>query len=168
MTALVPGAHPASGPTPAPNSGVASRARQAEQAQEQGQGLQDDPVAAGKAGPGRGKKTGDNVTRFERGNQASYLSARIARDYPDILERMKAGEFPSVRQAAIAAGIVKVPTALERARAALLALDRNGLDQVLRAALLALELDHLRELLSWVGSADFRSERESRTNPRGK
>jgi hypothetical protein len=33
---------------------------------------------------------------------------RIARDRPDVLERMKQGEFLSVRQAAIAAGIVKV------------------------------------------------------------
>jgi hypothetical protein len=37
-----------------------------------------------------------------------YLVARIARDRPDVLERMKQGEFLSVRQAAIAAGIVKV------------------------------------------------------------
>jgi hypothetical protein len=36
-----------------------------------------------------------------------YLVARIARDRPDVLERMKQGEFLSVRQAAIAAGIVK-------------------------------------------------------------
>jgi hypothetical protein len=37
-----------------------------------------------------------------------YLVSRIARDRPDVLERMKQGEFLSVRQAAIAAGIVKV------------------------------------------------------------
>jgi hypothetical protein len=33
--------------------------------------------------------------------------ARIAHDRPDILERMKAGEFTSAREAARAAGIVK-------------------------------------------------------------
>ncbi len=33
---------------------------------------------------------------------------RIARDRPDILARMKAGEFAYVRQAAIAAGIIAV------------------------------------------------------------
>lgn len=49
------------------------------------------------------------------GNSADYLTARIARDHPEVLERMKVGEFRSVRQAAIAAGIVKVTTALERA-----------------------------------------------------
>jgi hypothetical protein len=38
----------------------------------------------------------------------------IERDTPEILEKYKQGEFPSVRQAAIAAGIVKVPTAFER------------------------------------------------------
>jgi len=42
----------------------------------------------------------------KRGNHAEYLAARIARDRPDILERMKAGEFSSVRQAAKEAGIV--------------------------------------------------------------
>jgi len=45
-----------------------------------------------------------------RGNIAEYLTARLARDRPDILERMKAGEFPSVRAAAREAGIVR-PTA---------------------------------------------------------
>jgi hypothetical protein len=49
----------------------------------------------------------------DRGNKADYLTARIARDRPDVLERMKAGEFPSVRQAAIAAGIVKVKSPLD-------------------------------------------------------
>jgi hypothetical protein len=33
-----------------------------------------------------------------RGDHAEYLTARIARDRPDILERMKAGEFLSVRK----------------------------------------------------------------------
>ena len=59
------------------------------------------------AGPGRGyKKTDDNIIGFQCGSSADYLTARIARDRPDILERMKAGEFSSVRQAAKEAGIV--------------------------------------------------------------
>ena len=41
------------------------------------------------------------------GTSADYLAARIARDRPDILDRMKAGEYPSVRAAALDAGIVK-------------------------------------------------------------
>lgn len=41
---------------------------------------------------------------------SARLTARIARDNPEVLARMKAGEFRSVRQAAISAGIVK-PTA---------------------------------------------------------
>lgn len=44
---------------------------------------------------------------FQHGNDPRYLTGRIARERPDILERMRAGEFRSVRQAAIAAGIVK-------------------------------------------------------------
>jgi len=40
----------------------------------------------------------------ERGSD--YLTARIARDHPEVHERMKNGEFSSVRQAAIEAGII--------------------------------------------------------------
>ena len=59
------------------------------------------------AGPGRGRtKTGVIHTCFRGSGNADYLTARIARDRPDILERMKAGEFSSVRQAAKEAGIV--------------------------------------------------------------
>jgi hypothetical protein len=42
-----------------------------------------------------------------QGNDPGYLTARIARDHKDILARMRAGEFPSVRAAALEAGIVK-------------------------------------------------------------
>jgi hypothetical protein len=38
---------------------------------------------------------------------ADYLAARIKRDHPEIAERMKAGEYASVRKAGIDAGIVK-------------------------------------------------------------
>jgi len=48
-----------------------------------------------------------NIRTLGGGTSADYLTARIARDRPDILERMKAGEYPSVRRAAIDAGIVK-------------------------------------------------------------
>ena len=46
----------------------------------------------------------------DRGNRSTYLTRRIARDHPKILEQMKAGKFKSVRAAAKAAGIVKEPT----------------------------------------------------------
>jgi hypothetical protein len=42
-----------------------------------------------------------------RGDSPEYLSARIARDRPDVQEGMKAGDYPSVRAAAVDAGIVK-------------------------------------------------------------
>ncbi len=55
---------------------------------------------------GRPKKEGvkgDVVTlKTGRGNDPAYLTARIARDRPDILEDMKAGKYSSTRQAAIA------------------------------------------------------------------
>ncbi len=53
-------------------------------------------------GPGRGKKLPPKQ-RAQSGNRSQYLVNRIARDRPDILARMKAGEFAYVRQAAIAA-----------------------------------------------------------------
>ena len=54
----------------------------------------------------------NNVRVNGHGNSADYLTARIARDHPAILDRMKAGEFRSVRAAAIEAGIVKPDTPL--------------------------------------------------------
>ncbi len=55
---------------------------------------------------GWGRSRVDNVNSTQGGNSVDYFTARIARDRPDILERMKAGEFSSVRQAAKEAGIV--------------------------------------------------------------
>ena len=54
-------------------------------------------------------KQGDNYNLEieQRGTDAEYLTARIARDRPDILDDMKAGKYRSVRAAAIDAGIVK-------------------------------------------------------------
>ena len=49
-----------------------------------------------------------------KGRGKTYLAARINRDHPEIAERVKAGEFRSIRAAAIVAGIVKVKTPLER------------------------------------------------------
>ncbi len=50
------------------------------------------------------------------GNAADYLAARLKRDHHDIFQRLAAGKFASVRQAAIAAGIVKVPSILDQLR----------------------------------------------------
>lgn len=58
---------------------------------------------------GRGNKLHDNynvVSASNNGTDTEYLTARIARDRPDILDRMKAGEYRSVRSAAIDAGII--------------------------------------------------------------
>jgi len=105
---------------------VQAMAEKAEQGREQGNGLNEQEIGKGKPGPGRGCKTGNVITCFNRGVGSSYLSARIARDRSDILERMKAGEFRSVRQAAIAAGIVKVPTTLDQCQRAY---DRLGAEE---------------------------------------
>ena len=42
-----------------------------------------------------------------RGETQAYLLRRLARDAPEVLERVKAGEFSSARAAAIEAGIIK-------------------------------------------------------------
>ena len=65
----------------------------------------------GEAGNGRSRGVYNTSTRGT--TNADYLTARIARDHPAILDRMKAGEFRSVRAAAIEAGIVTPPTALQ-------------------------------------------------------
>ena len=57
-----------------------------------------------------------NTRSLGAGNAADYLTARLKRDHDEIFERLAAGEFASVRQAAIAAGIVKVPSVLDQLR----------------------------------------------------
>jgi hypothetical protein len=60
-------------------------------------------------GPGRGYKAPKTRRKPQSrgGNNKQYLVAKIARDHPEVLERMKKGEFLSVRLAAIEAGILK-------------------------------------------------------------
>jgi hypothetical protein len=50
------------------------------------------------------------------GTGSAYLLRRLARLGDDWMDRYEAGEFSSVRQAAIAAGIVKVPSVLDQLR----------------------------------------------------
>jgi hypothetical protein len=60
--------------------------------------------------PPKGEERKGTDSTFIRGSTSAYLTARLARDRPDLLERLKAGEFSSVRAAAREAGIVR-PTA---------------------------------------------------------
>jgi hypothetical protein len=71
--------------------------------------------------PGQGARRdlGPRVdnTKLQRGSSnVSYLAARIKRDHPDIAAAVERGEYRSMRQAAIAAGIVKPRDALRDAR----------------------------------------------------
>lgn len=82
--------------------------------------------------PGRPEKAsgkGAYSTFIKRGEtSAAHLTARIARDRPDILDRMKRGEFRSVRQAAIEAGIIDPARQIEaQATRAVRRLDREAL-----------------------------------------
>ena len=74
----------------------------------------------------RGREEGESVVQGSHlsdgkmtqggGNGSAYLLRRLARLGDDWMDRYEAGEFPSVRQAAIAAGIVKVPSVLDQLR----------------------------------------------------
>jgi hypothetical protein len=60
------------------------------------------------------KSAGDNVDNINLkatggGTSSSYLTARIARDNPGVLEDMKAGKYPSVRAPTCAAKPAKPP-----------------------------------------------------------
>lgn len=83
----------------------------------------------------------DNInlidSKTKGGTSADYLAARIKRDHPQIAAGIAAGEYPSIRAAAIAAGIVKVPSALEAAK---------------RAALRLTDADRT-ELLTWLAAS---------------
>jgi hypothetical protein len=55
----------------------------------------------------------DNVNlKHKGGNSASYLAARLKRDHPPIWAAYIAEQYPSLRAAALAAGILKPPSAL--------------------------------------------------------
>jgi len=69
-----------------------------------------EPLGEHDYGPGRGHKAPKTRRKPQSrgGNKKKYLVAKIARDHPEVLERMKKGEFLSVRAAAIEAGILKL------------------------------------------------------------
>jgi len=67
----------------------------------------------GKHGGDRKPDSKVDISTLHGIRDADYLTRRIARDFPEILERMKNGEFKSVRAAAKEAGIVKDPTGLQ-------------------------------------------------------
>ena len=58
----------------------------------------------------------DNIKSVQGGTSAEYLVRRLKRDRPDIAVALGRGEYSSARAAAIAAGIVKVPTPLQEAK----------------------------------------------------
>ena len=80
----------------------------------------------GRAGKTNGSDATISYGGIGRGKD--YLRARLARDNPAVLEALDNGEFKSVRAAAIQAGIIKVPTALEVARKAITKLNQQDLE----------------------------------------
>jgi hypothetical protein len=72
----------------------------------------------------------DNVNLIRRngGNSADYLAARIKRDRPDLAARVEAGEFRSMRAAALEAGIVKPACPVKAAKKAVEKMDEDQFD----------------------------------------
>jgi len=62
------------------------------------------------------KNQDDVVILKQQGNSADYLLARMQRDTPKVARRYLEGEFPSVRAAALAAGIIKKRSELDHLR----------------------------------------------------
>jgi hypothetical protein len=67
-------------------------------------------IDGGKAGPGRGKKTRSNTTRFSR--DRSYILARLDRDRPDLADMVRVRKL-TANSAAMAAGFRRKPTPFE-------------------------------------------------------
>ena len=116
----------------------------------------DKPVAFGDIVPLREprKKTtaediasGNNVTTETRGNATTYTLRRLARDAPELLDRIEAGEL-TVNQAAIEAGIRKKLSNAEKAVRAF-RLTENRLEPM-RAMLDLLEPFELAVIRDWV------------------
>jgi hypothetical protein len=65
---------------------------------------------------------GSNTTSSARDRGVPYLVRRLKRDAPAVAEALAQGKYKSARAAGIAAGIVKVPTRLEKVERCILAL----------------------------------------------
>ena len=72
-------------------------------------------VVAKHGAVGNGRSRVDNVKSTKGGNSADYLLAKLNRDKPAIAKAYADGKYKSVRAAAIAAGIIKVKTPVEKA-----------------------------------------------------
>jgi hypothetical protein len=66
--------------------------------------------------PGKHRSPLSDNEEATQGTGSAYLLRRLARLGGDWLDRYEAGEFGSVRRAAIAAGIVKLPSVLDQLR----------------------------------------------------
>lgn len=63
------------------------------------------------------KEQADNISlKQQHGTSSAYLAARLERDEPDIKAALDRGEYPSVRAAAKAAGIVRDKPPIEHLR----------------------------------------------------
>ena len=93
--------------------------------------LVDPDVTIGKhGGDRRSKAYVPKENKVKWGETSNYLVARLKRDTPEIAQALARGEYKSVRAAAVAAGIIKVPTALQQAKRWVKKLDHDGLEQL--------------------------------------
>jgi hypothetical protein len=94
--------------------------------------VRDTPPVREVGRPKAGESNVDNINIIQGGTSSSYLAARLNRDHPDIAARVEAGEFRSMRAAAIEAGIISVPTRIQLAQKAFVRMSRE--DQLQFAA----------------------------------
>ncbi len=119
--ALQKGTAAAEGPTGIEGPGAAPPARMVEEGRLVRRGdltkLGDAELVLGPhGGDRRSRDFAPKAKKIKWGETSEYLIARLKRDAPAVAEGLARGEYRSVRQAAIAAGIVKVPTALQQAK----------------------------------------------------
>jgi hypothetical protein len=124
---------------------------------------------------GRSPRTGHEPP-IKRGANTADLTSRLARDHPQVLARLQAGEFPSVRAAAKAAGLIPEWTPLEQLerawrrappedRAAFLALRQSATPPPPRLRRLTGAIWHERMVLSGSISSSSGRRGWSRTWP---
>jgi hypothetical protein len=74
------------------------------------------PLREKQGRPEKSEEKDSNGIITRGGNNAPYLVRSLKRDHPKIAEALARGEYPSARAAAIAAGIVKKLSVLDRIR----------------------------------------------------
>ena len=97
----VEGLHKLDTTQPVPLKAAVEAGQRAAQVMEQA------PELKGQGRPKSGEKDYNIIFSSNQGTEATYLSARLKRDHPEIAAKVLRGEYRSIRAAALDAGIIK-------------------------------------------------------------